>query len=185
LGIGRVSAFARQLDTGRMAASSAMNDEASGAAGRSVDMLLLGPRRLSWRSAGPARADAGFQTETGLARRIELMTFYVAVARGQQFERSRIPCKRPLSSSRCMGRFAAGPGFGPARSRRTSRLHARKRHANAGLSEAAEGIRTLDPLHGKQSLGEGRGQQRACKQRVLQASAPSPVSAISRRFSGV
>jgi hypothetical protein len=37
------------------------------------------------------------------------MTFCTAFARGQRFERSRIPCKRPLSSSRVQGGFAAGP----------------------------------------------------------------------------
>jgi hypothetical protein len=33
--------------------------------------------------------------------------------------------------------------------------------------EAAEGIRTLDLLHGKQNVGDWGGPQRACKPRVL------------------
>jgi hypothetical protein len=37
------------------------------------------------------------------------MTFCVAFARGQRFERSRITCKQALSSSRMHGGSAAGP----------------------------------------------------------------------------
>ena len=35
------------------------------------------------------------------------------------------------------------------------------------FSEAAEGIRTLDLLHGKQGAWDGRGPQRASKEPVL------------------
>jgi hypothetical protein len=60
-------------------------------------------------------------------------------------------CKRAFfeSTVRSVG---GGSGFGPARCKRTSRLRTRKRPANAGLLKAAEGIRTLDLLHGKQTL---------------------------------
>jgi hypothetical protein len=40
--------------------------------------------------------------------------------------------------------------------------------------EAADGIRTLDLLHGKKSVGEGHGSQRACKLAVSRVSARSP-----------
>jgi hypothetical protein len=78
------------------------------------------------------------------------MTFCVAVARGQQFERSRIPCKRPVSSGRRYDRFAAGP----VSVRRDADAQADCAHEKGlqtqAFSEAAEGIRTLDLLHGKQ-----------------------------------
>jgi hypothetical protein len=42
------------------------------------------------------------------------------------------------------------------------------------FSEAAEGIRTLDLLHGRQNVRDGPGPQRACKQAVSRAPAGSP-----------
>ena len=53
----------------------------------------------------------------------------------------------------------------PTRRRRTSRLRTRKRPANAGLYEAAEGIRTLDLLHGKQSVWFPFGAHIPCKRK--------------------
>jgi hypothetical protein len=80
------------------------------------------------------------------------MTFCVAFATGQQFERSRTTCKQPLSSSEMYGRVAVGP---------VSVRHDTNAPANCAdekdlqmqrFPEAAEGIRTLDLLHGKQTL---------------------------------
>jgi hypothetical protein len=79
------------------------------------------------------------------------MTFCVASARRQQFERSSIPCKQPLSSSRMHGGFAAGP----VSVRREANAPANCAHEKdlqmQAFSRAAEGIRTLDLLHGKQT----------------------------------
>jgi hypothetical protein len=60
--------------------------------------------RSSRRSVAPGRAQARIRTR----RRIELMTFCVASATGQQFERSRTTCKQPLSPREIYGRVAAG-----------------------------------------------------------------------------
>jgi hypothetical protein len=82
---------------------------------------------------GPARANARLRTETGLARRIELVTFCIAFARGQQFERSRILCKYLLTSSRTYGRFAAGPVSVRRGADAPARLHTKKT-CKSGLS---------------------------------------------------
>jgi hypothetical protein len=80
------------------------------------------------------------------------MTFCTAFARGQRFERSRIPCKRPVSSSGVQGGFAAGP----VSVRREADAQADYAHEKGlqmqAFSKAADGIRTHDLLHGKQNV---------------------------------
>jgi hypothetical protein len=50
---------------------------------------------------------------------------------------------------------------------------------------AAEGIRTLDLLHGKQTVVDGDDLQRACKHAVSARLRAAGVSGISRRFTAV
>jgi hypothetical protein len=115
--------------------------------------------------SGRLALNARFWTETGLARRIELMTFCTAFARGQRFERSRIPCKRPVSSSGVQGGFAAGP----VSVRREADAQADYAHEKGlqmqAFSRAADGIRTHDLLHGKQGAWFPSGADIPCKSR--------------------
>ena len=78
------------------------------------------------------------------------MTFCTAFARGQRFERSRIPCKRPLSSNRVQGGVAAGPVSVRREADAQADCARQKGLQMQAFPEAAEGIRTLDLLHGKQ-----------------------------------
>jgi hypothetical protein len=80
------------------------------------------------------------------------MTFCTAFARGQRFERSRIPCKRRLSSNRVQGGFAAGPVSVRREADAQADCAREKGLQMQAFSRAAEGIRTLDLLHGKQTL---------------------------------
>jgi hypothetical protein len=72
------------------------DEEAFGAPGRSGDRLLLGEQD-DWLGGLFGRRtlmpDSGLQPGSP---RIELMTFCVAFARGQRFERFRITCKHLL-----------------------------------------------------------------------------------------
>jgi hypothetical protein len=60
------------------------------------------------------------------------------------------------------GRFATGP-VSVRRRRRTSRLRYEKDLQMQAFSRAAEGIRTLDLLHGKQFLLSPLGLEIPCK----------------------
>jgi hypothetical protein len=91
------------------------------------------------------------------------MTFCGASARGQQFERSIIPCKQPLSLSRMHGGLAAGP-VSVRREADAQADCAREKDLQMQVfSEAADGIRTHDLLHGKQNVGEEPGHKPPAK----------------------
>ena len=80
------------------------------------------------------------------------MTVCVASAKGQQFERSRTTCKQPLSSPEIYGRVAAGPVSVRHDANAPADCPIEKGLQRQAFSRAAEGIRTLDLLHGKQTL---------------------------------
>jgi hypothetical protein len=136
--------------------------------------------------SGRLALNARFWTETGLARRIELMTFCTAFARGQRFERSRIPCKRPVSSSGVQGGFAAGPVSVRREADAQADCAREKGLQMQAFSRAAEGIRTLDLLHGKQDVCFRFGADIPCKRdgsRVSMSCSDSPAfNASSRGF---
>jgi hypothetical protein len=92
--------------------------------------------------------------------------------KGQWFEASQMPANTRLRSATRVGRSRQS-AFSPQLRRRTARLMTRKRPANAGLSRAAEGIRTLDLLHGKQNV-QCRTKT-AAKPRVCRQSAPATI----------
>ena len=110
-----------------------------------------GPGRFSWRSVGLARANAhsGLKPDSPEGRTHDLLR---SPARGQPFERSRIPCKQPCSSSRIHGAFAAGPVSVRHDANAPADCAHEKDLQMQAFSRAAEGIRTLDLLHGKQTL---------------------------------
>ena len=91
------------------------------------------------------------------------MTFCVVSAKGQQFERSRTTCKQPLSSREICGRVAAGPVSVRLDANAPAGCPIEKDLQMQAFSRAAEGIRTLDLLHGKQNVGERIPPQVACK----------------------
>jgi hypothetical protein len=79
-------------------------------------------------------------------------------------------------------RTTASSNWPAGERQRLEDVQARRRDAR----EAAEGIRTLDLLHGKQNAAEGHGgPQGACKWAVSSASGAALVSGISRRFTAV
>jgi hypothetical protein len=80
------------------------------------------------------------------------MTFCVASAKGQKFERSRTTCKQPLSSREIYGRVAAGPVSVRLDANAPADCPIEKDLQMQAFSKAAEGIRTLDLLHGKQNV---------------------------------
>jgi hypothetical protein len=55
----------------------------------------------------------------------------------------------------------------------------------AGLSEAAEGIRTLDLLHGKQDAGLGAARNIAANTPLLPRERVPPMPGIHREITGV
>jgi hypothetical protein len=80
------------------------------------------------------------------------MTFCVAFARGQRFERSRITCKQAPSSSRMHVRLATGPvSVRPDANAPADCAHKKDLQMQA-FQRAADGIRTHDLLHGKQCV---------------------------------
>ena len=76
-------------------------------------------------------------------------------------------------------------GVSPTRRRRTSRLRTQKRPGNEGLFEAAEGIRTLDLLHGKQNVRFRASQESPAKQRFPGCRWSAMLSSFYREIAGV
>ena len=107
------------------------------------------------------------------------MTFCVASATGQQFERSRTTCKQTRSSSRMRGALAAGPVSVRREADAQADCAREKGLQMQAFPKAAEGIRTLDLLHGKQCQRCPGDRLHPCKSSTFRRCTSGPSARLS------
>jgi hypothetical protein len=106
-------------------------------------------------------------------------------AEALRFERTRIGLQTGRFSWNGRRSARGESGVSPTRRRRTSRLHTQKRLQIQTFSEAADGIRTHDLLHGKQSVCSGSTQISPAKVAVLVCDVVLRFPGFHREFTRV
>jgi hypothetical protein len=104
----------------------------------------------------------------------------VDAAKGQRFECTETPAKKPLSDASSSG-FAAATQWLPVDANAPADCAHKKDLQMQAFLEAAEGIRTLDLLHGKQDPRLVFCVECSCKEAVFRTCRGAPQSTAFTR----
>jgi hypothetical protein len=150
---------------------------------------LLGRRSLEGCSStpprrfGPRRILAVVVERVGDIPGVEPSTCSVP-AKGQRFEAVRNACKPPSSEAATAAGWRAITEWLPVDANAPADRAHKKDLQMQAFSQAADGIRTHDLLHGKQRVGFRFAPRFPCKRRVLRSEGRAPIPQLSPRDHG-